>query len=49
MDPGWLAWALSQIEIAPLQGMVAELDLEQLRLFREELIGKLLDVAGARN
>jgi hypothetical protein len=49
MDPGWLAWALSQIEIAPLPGMVAELDLEQLRLFRDELIGKLLDVAGARN
>jgi hypothetical protein len=41
--------ALSQIEIAPLPGMLAELDLDQLRLFRDELVGKLLDVAGARN
>jgi hypothetical protein len=49
MDPGWLAWALSQIEIAPLPGMVAELELDQLRLFRDDLVGKLLAVAGARD
>jgi hypothetical protein len=48
MDPGWLAWALSQIEIAPLPGMLVELDLGELRGFRDELVANLLDVAGAR-
>ena len=48
MDPGWLAWALSQIEIAPLPGMLVELSLDELRTFRDELVGKLLDAAGAR-
>jgi hypothetical protein len=48
MDPGWLAWALSQIEIAPLPGMIVELDLDELRRFRDELVARLLDAAGAR-
>jgi hypothetical protein len=48
MDPAWLGWALSQIEIAPLPGMIVELDLDELRRFRDDLVGKLLDVAGAR-
>lgn len=47
MDPGWLAWALSQIEIAPLPGMLVDLDLEELRAFRDDLVAKLLDAAGA--
>lgn len=48
MDPGWLAWALSQIEITPLPGMIVELDSEDLRRFRDDFVGKLLDAAGAR-
>lgn len=47
MDPGWLAWALSQIQVALLPGMLVELDLADLRQFRDELVAKLLDIAGA--
>lgn len=49
MDPGWLAWALSQINIVELPGMIAVLHLDELRVFRDELVIKLLDAAGARD
>ncbi|UQA56578.1 nucleotidyl transferase AbiEii/AbiGii toxin family protein [Polyangium aurulentum] len=48
MDPAWFAWAVSQIEPQALRGMIAPLDLEALRRFRDELQRGALDKAGAR-
>jgi Nucleotidyl transferase AbiEii toxin, Type IV TA system len=47
MDPAWLAWAISQIELGPLRGMIVPLDAEDLKRFRDELQGGALDQAGA--
>jgi hypothetical protein len=47
MDPAWLAWAVAQIEIRPLPGMVARLDESALGRFRESLVSAALDLAGA--
>jgi hypothetical protein len=48
VDLARAAWALSQVEIAPLSDMIVELDSDDLRQFRDDLVGKLLDAAGAR-
>jgi hypothetical protein len=42
-----LAWAVSQIEIRPLAGMLAALDETQLARFRDSLVNAALDLAGA--
>jgi hypothetical protein len=47
MDPAWFAWALDQIKVAPLRGMVAKLDLEGLERFRINLKQAALERAGA--
>jgi hypothetical protein len=47
MDPAWLAWALDQVAIRPLAGMLLELDLAVLLGFRDGLVQRLLDRAGA--
>lgn len=47
MDPAWFAWALAQIEIRPLSGMIVPLDLAELARFRDRLVAGALDVAGA--
>jgi len=47
MDPAWFAWALDQIKVAPLRGMIAELDLQALERFRSELKKAALERAGA--
>jgi len=47
MDPAWLAWAIAQIQIAPLKGTVDPIDEEKLRNFRDVLVQAALDKAGA--
>jgi hypothetical protein len=47
MDPAWFAWAIAQIEIEPLRGMIALFDEEELRTFRDRLVRDVLDRAGA--
>lgn len=46
MDPGWFAWALDQIRIHDLPGMVQPLPKEELERFRVELRQAALDRAG---
>ncbi len=46
-DPAWFAWAIDQVEIRELHGLVAHVEQEHLRLFRDGLRLKLLDLAGA--
>jgi hypothetical protein len=43
----WFAWAVSQIELRPLSGMIAPLSQEDLRRFRDALQQGALDLAGA--
>ncbi|MEZ4443724.1 MAG: nucleotidyl transferase AbiEii/AbiGii toxin family protein [Polyangiaceae bacterium] len=47
MDPAWLAWALDQIEIDELPGMIADLPVTALAAYRDRLRDRLLDRAGA--
>jgi hypothetical protein len=47
MDPAWLAWAVAQIELRPLPGMVVALDVAALGRFRDSLVHVALDLAGA--
>lgn len=47
MDPAWFAWAVGQIDLKPLRGMIAPLDQDDLRRFRDELQQGALDRAGA--
>jgi hypothetical protein len=47
MDPAWFAWALEQIAIEPLPGMIASLDPNELAAFRADLARAALDRAGA--
>jgi hypothetical protein len=47
MDPAWFAWAVSQITLGPLRGMIAALDGDDLRRFRDELQSGALERAGA--
>ena len=46
-DPAWFAWALDQIEVAPLRGMERPLDTAELAAFRDRLKQQALDRAGA--
>lgn len=46
MDPAWFAWALDQIEIQPLRGMIRPLPLEELRAFRDRLARRSIEAAG---
>ncbi len=46
MDPAWFAWALSQIQLRRLEGMVAPLQEDELWEFREELQGAILGRVG---
>ncbi len=45
-DPGWLAWAIAQVEIHELPGMITDLDLGDLARYRDDLVTRLLDAAG---
>jgi len=45
MDPAWFAWALGQIAIGPLPGLVAALDLGALERFRDGLQQEVLALA----
>ena len=45
MDPAWFAWALGQIAIRPLPGLVAALDLGALERFRDRLQRDVLTLA----
>ncbi|WP_437278851.1 nucleotidyl transferase AbiEii/AbiGii toxin family protein [Sorangium sp. So ce375] len=47
MDPAWFAWAVSQIELKPLRGMVVPLPEQELQAFKESLRRGALDRAGA--
>ncbi len=47
MDPMWFAWAVSQIELKPLRGMIVPIDLPTLVRFRDQLQTGALDRAGA--
>lgn len=47
MDPAWFAWAVSQIELKPLRGMVVPLPEQELEAFKESLRRGALDRAGA--
>ncbi len=47
VDLGWLAWAMRQIEIRPLPGLIVSLELEALRQYRDRVADSLLDRAGA--
>ena len=47
MDPGWFAWALEQVKIAVLPGLLEPLDLNEVRAFRERIEREALDIAGA--
>jgi hypothetical protein len=47
VDLAWLAWAMRQIEVRPLPGLVAPLDLGALRRYRDTSAEALLDRAGA--
>lgn len=47
MDPAWFAWAVSQIGLKPLPGMIVALDEDDLRRFKEDLQRGALDQAGA--
>jgi hypothetical protein len=47
LDLGWLAWAMRQIEIRPLPGLRAPVDLDELREFRDRMAEALLDRAGS--
>jgi hypothetical protein len=47
MDPAWFAWAVSQIEVKLLRGMVLSLPDQELHAFKEELERGALDRAGA--
>lgn len=47
VDPAWLAWAIDQINITPLPGMVVPLNSEELSTFRGRLREQLLDRSGA--
>ena len=47
IDPAWLAWAIDQIPLRALPGMIVELDISELSAFRDRLRDQLLDRAGA--
>jgi hypothetical protein len=47
VDLAWLAWAMRQIEIRPLPGLMVRIDLEALRQYRDRIAESLLDRAGA--
>jgi hypothetical protein len=47
VDLAWLAWAMRQIEIRPLPGLIVPVDLEALRQYRDRVAESLLDRAGA--
>ena len=47
MDPAWLAWALEQIEVRALRGMIVPIAEDDVRLFRDRLARSCLDRAGA--
>ncbi|MBN1607103.1 MAG: nucleotidyl transferase AbiEii/AbiGii toxin family protein [Polyangiaceae bacterium] len=47
VDLAWLAWAMRQIEVRPLLGLIAPLDLQALRRYRDGIAEALLDRAGA--
>jgi hypothetical protein len=47
VDLAWLAWALRQIELRPLPGLVLPVDLGELGRFRDRVVESLLDRAGA--
>ncbi len=47
IDLAWLAWALRQIRIAPLPGLLIDLDDQELDAFRNRVADTLLDRAGA--
>ncbi len=47
LDLAWLAWAMRQIEIRPLPGLRAPVDLDELRQFRDRVADSLLDRAGS--
>lgn len=45
MDPAWFAWALGQVKVAALPGMLVPLDLEDLARYRDRLQAGLLHIA----
>jgi hypothetical protein len=47
MDPAWFAWAVAQIQLKPLRGMIAPLEQDDLRRFQDDLQRGALDRAGA--
>lgn len=47
MDPAWFAWAVSQIELRPLRGLLVPLDEQALRTFTDSVQRGALDKAGA--
>jgi hypothetical protein len=47
MDPAWFAWAVEQIPVRSLRGLLVPLELDRLTEFRARLIRDLLDRAGA--
>jgi hypothetical protein len=48
LDLAWLAWAVRQIDIRILPGLLVPVDLEELRAFRDRISEALLDKSGAR-
>lgn len=46
LDPAWLAWSLDQIDVVPLSGMCAPLDIGALKTFRDRVRRAALDLAG---
>lgn len=47
VDFAWLAWAMRQVGIQPLPGLIVPLDQERLTHFRDRTVDALLDRAGA--
>jgi hypothetical protein len=48
MDPAWFAWALGQIRLGPLDGMVEAVSLDELRQFRDQIQKAALDRVGGQ-
>ena len=47
MDPAWFAWALGQVAVRPLRGMLEAVSDAEIGAFRDRLQHEALQRAGA--